>query len=86
MFWENLRNVMGNYAGQFSNCYGQNLRSTLLYSQGHVFELWKKKYCWLLWLPVYWLGELDFKKIKGVNKEKIKINTAIKVHCCVIQL
>ena len=39
MFWENLRNVMGNYAGQFSNGYGQNLRSNLLYSQGHVFKL-----------------------------------------------
>ena len=50
-----------------------------------VFKLWKKKYCWLLWLPVYWLGKLDFKKIKVENKEKTKINTAIKVHCCIIQ-
>ena len=31
------------------------------------------------------LGQLDFKKIKGVNKEKTKLNTEIKVHCCIIQ-
>ena len=92
MFWKSIRNVMGNVIKII----------TLNTFQMVMVRICDPPYCTLKvmflscrrrntagcygYRPVYWLGEFDFKKIKGVNKEKTKINTAIKVHCCIIQL
>ena len=92
MLWESIRNVMGKVIKIITlNTF--QMVTVRIYDPPYctlkvMFFLVRRRnmYCWLLWLPVYWLGELDFKKIKGENKEKTKINTAIKVHCCIIQL